>query len=59
MGVPCCANGALSGQPREAAARLERALAKEPGNGFLLAYLGVAWTLISDPGQRRFLLRIS
>ena len=39
----------LSGQPREAAARLERALAKEPGNGFLLAYLGVAWTLISDP----------
>ena len=39
----------LSGQPSEAAARLERALAREPGNGFLLAYLGVAWTLISDP----------
>lgn len=47
----------LAGQPGQAAARLERALARDPGNGFLLAYLAVAWTLTGDPRAETLLAK--
>ena len=45
----------LAGDPEAAATRLDAALRREPGNGFLLAYLGVAWTLLGDPRAEQLL----
>ena len=38
-----------AGEPARAAAILEPLLVQEPQNGFLLAYLSIAWTLLNDP----------
>lgn len=38
-----------AGEPARAAAILEPALAREPQNGFLIAYLSIAWALLNDP----------
>jgi tetratricopeptide (TPR) repeat protein len=45
----------LAGDPEAAATRLDAALRREPGNGFLLAYLGVAWTQLGDPRAEQLL----